>query len=72
MAAVKRYEQETPMHVATREYIYVIMADGCESGDKLKTILNEKPSDGAQDNYQSIYKEIWKWNVIDHRRAYVC
>ena len=68
---VKSDARETPIHATTREDINALLADGYEVDDDRLPAPKNTPRNTVQTDLM-VYKEVWKCNDIDHRRALGC
>ena len=62
---------ETPIHATTQEGVNYLLVDGYEVDDNILPTPNNKPIP-TDDTDHPVYREIWKWSDIDHRRASGC
>ena len=63
--------RETPICATAREDINALLVYGYEFDDgRLPTPENTPINTGK--NYQPVYKQGWKYNLIDHSRASIC
>ena len=69
--AVESDSHDNPIHATTREDKNALLEDGYEVDDDRLPSPKNKPS-ATGDTDQPVYKEVWKWNGTDQRRAEGC
>ena len=69
--ALKSNARETPIRENKREDTNALLEDGYEVDDDILPATKNKPIPTG-DTYRPVYKEGYKWSVIDHRRESGC